>query len=147
MPESLDRSNQFFTNVQRILQESHLPELSADSRKFLDMTIAQLEQINQLTAAQNEHLTSELKRLIETREAFAKVVEDTHAAIEAADLPATSQSARDTLDRATLAADDLRRSLSAMRDSVEQLRKVARLIEEQPESVVYGPRPAGVKPK
>src|SRR6187200_783707 len=34
VPESLDRSNRFFTNVERIFQESELPALSADSRKF-----------------------------------------------------------------------------------------------------------------
>ena len=44
-----------------------------------------------------------------------------------------------------LAADDLRRSLPAIRDSLEQLRDLARQLQEQPESVVYGPRPAAEK--
>ena len=38
VPESLDRSNRFFTNVERIFQESELPALSADSRKFFSTT-------------------------------------------------------------------------------------------------------------
>jgi hypothetical protein len=34
IPASLDRSDQFFTNVERIVRESQLPVLSAESRKF-----------------------------------------------------------------------------------------------------------------
>ena len=45
IPDSLDRSDRFFTNVERIVQESELPALSADSRKFFTTTSAQIEQI------------------------------------------------------------------------------------------------------
>ena len=45
IPDSLDRSDRFFTNVERIVQESELPALSADSRKFFATTSAQIEQI------------------------------------------------------------------------------------------------------
>ena len=45
------------------------------------------------------------------------------------------------MERTSLAADDLRRSLPAIRDSLDQLRELARQLQEQPESVVYGPRP------
>ena len=38
IPDSLDRERPFFTNVERIIQESDLPELSADSRKFFATT-------------------------------------------------------------------------------------------------------------
>jgi hypothetical protein len=54
---------------------------------------------------------------------------------------------RDALERTSLAADDFRRSLPAMRDALEQMRELARRLDEQPESVVYGPRPRGSKPK
>ena len=46
IPDSLDRSDRFFTNVERIVQESELPALSADSRKFFATTSAQIEQID-----------------------------------------------------------------------------------------------------
>ena len=46
IPDSLDRSDRFFTNVERIIQESDLPALSADSRKFFATTSAQIEQID-----------------------------------------------------------------------------------------------------
>ena len=36
VPATLDRSERFFTNIEKILQESDIPALSADSRKFLD---------------------------------------------------------------------------------------------------------------
>jgi paraquat-inducible protein B len=52
---------------------------------------------------------------------------------------------RDALDRTSLAADDLRRSLPAIRDALDQVRELARRLEEQPESVVYGPRQPGSK--
>ena len=45
MPDSLDRSDQFFDNANRIMRESELPTLSADSRKFFATTSAQIEQI------------------------------------------------------------------------------------------------------
>ena len=76
-----------------------------------------------------------------------KFAEEARAAIKAADLPAATQAARDAMDKSSLAADDLRRSLPAIRDSLEQLRELARQLEEQPESVVYGPRPPEEKPR
>lgn len=127
IPNSLDRndrfldnfehrSDQFFTNVEHIMQESQLPSLSADSRRFFTTTSGQMEQIT----SQIEQITSQIKD---------------------ADFPGTTQSARDAADSSRLAADDLRRSLPAIRDSLEQMRELARYLEEQPESVVYGPRP------
>jgi paraquat-inducible protein B len=41
----------------------------------------------------------------------------------------------------------MRRSLPAIRESLDQLRELARMLEEQPESVVYGPRPPQEKPR
>jgi len=134
IPGSLDRSDRFFTDVERIIQKSELPALSADSRKFFTTTSAQIEQI-----------TSELERVIGPEGKLVTFVDEARAAIKAADLPATNQSTRAATDKVTLAADDIRRSLPAIRDSLEQLRQLARELEEQPESVVFGPRPA-VKP-
>jgi paraquat-inducible protein B len=127
IPNSLDRddrfldnfehrSDQFFTNVEHTMQESQLPALSADSRRFFTTTSGQMEQIT----SQIEQITSQIKD---------------------ADVPGTAQSTRDAADSSRLAADDLRRSLPAIRDSLEQMRELARHLEEQPESIVYGPRP------
>ncbi len=134
IPGSLDRSDRFFTNVERIIQKAELPALSADSRKFFTTTSAQIEQI-----------TSELEGVIGSDGKLVTFVDEARAAIKAADLPATNQSTRAAADKVTLAADDIRRSLPAIRDSLEQLRQLARQLEEQPESVVFGPRPP-VKP-
>ncbi len=135
IPASLDRNDRFFTNVEHIMQESQLPALSADSRKFFTATSEQVEQIR-----------SELDGLIGTNGELVKFSEDARAAIKAADLPNTTHSARDAADNSRLASEDLRRSLPAIRDSLEQLRELARQLEEQPESVVYGPRPPQRKP-
>jgi hypothetical protein len=51
------------------------------------------------------------------------------------------------MDQTSLAAEDLRRSLPAMRESLEELRELARQLQDQPESVVFGPRQAEGKAK
>ena len=130
IPASLDRSDRFFTNVERIAQKSQLPALSGDSRKFFTTTSAQIEQIR-----------SELDGLIGTEGTLVKFSEEARTAIKAANLPAATNSAQDAANKSELASDDLRRSLPAIRDSLEQLRDLARQLQEQPESVVYGPRP------
>jgi hypothetical protein len=130
MPDSLDRSDRFFTNTERIMHESQLPALSADSRKFFATTSTQIEQIR-----------SEMDGVIGAEGALIKFSEEARAAIKAADLPAATQAGREAADNSRLASDDLRRSLPAIRDSLEQLRGLSRMLEEQPESVVYGPRP------
>jgi len=134
LPASLDRSDRFFTNVERIIQDSELPAFSADSRQFFTTTSAQIDR-----------MTSELDGLIGKEGTLVKFTEETQAALRAADLPATSKLTREAASDSRLAAEDLRRTLPAIRDSLEQLRELARLLEDQPESVVYGPRPAGVK--
>jgi paraquat-inducible protein B len=134
LPASLDRSDRFFTNVERIMQESQLPAFSADSRQFFTTTSAQIDR-----------MTSELDGLIGKDGTLVKFTEETQAALRAADLPATSKLTREAASDSRLVAEDLRRTLPAIRDSLEQLRELARLLEEQPESVIYGPRQAGRK--
>jgi phospholipid/cholesterol/gamma-HCH transport system substrate-binding protein len=136
MPDSLDRADRFFTNVERIVRESELPALSADSRKFFSTTSAQIETI-----------ASNLDGLVGDEGTLSKFANEARAAIDAADLPASSRATREAMDQTTLAAEDLRRSLPAMRESLGQLRELARQLQEQPESVVHGHRPAGAKPK
>jgi paraquat-inducible protein B len=130
MPASLDRSDRFFTNVESIIRESQLPQLSKDSRAFFNTTSEQMEQMR-----------SELDRVIGPEGTLVKFSEETRTAIKAADLPATTQATREAADSSRLAADDLRRSLPVMRESLQQVRDLARQLEQQPESVVYGPRP------
>jgi len=142
MPASIERGDRFFTTIERVFRESDFPALTAESRKFLAEAgpqLAQLEQIRQFT--------SDMSKLIASQEKFAALVADTHDAIRAADLPGTAQTTRETLDRVNLAADDLRRSLPSIRESLDQLRQLARMLDEQPESVVYGPRRSEVKNK
>jgi len=141
IPESLDRSDRFFSNIERIVRESNLPELSADSRKFFATTGAQIER-----------MASDLNGAIGEKGTLVTVLDEARSAIKAADLPATNESARAAAqstriaaDQTVLAADDLRRSLPAIRESLDQLRELARQLQEQPESVVFGPRPP-VKP-
>jgi len=131
IPESLERSNQFFTTVERIVKESNLPALSTDSRAFFATTSGQFER-----------MTSEIESVLGTRGTMVTLVDEARAAIQAADLAGTNQAARAAAEQSTLAADDLRRSLPAIRDSLQQLSDLARQLQEQPESVVYGPRPA-----
>jgi hypothetical protein len=130
MPDSLARSDRFFDNTDRIMRESELPTLSADSRKFFATTSAQIEQIR-----------SDMDGVIGSEGSLVKFSEEARAAIKAADLPAATQAAREAADNSRLAADDLRRTLPAIRDSLQELRELSRMLDEQPESLVYGPRP------
>ena len=98
-------------------------------------------------ARRSRQIASNLDGLVGDEGTLSKFAEEARAAIKAADLPASGRATRDAMDQASLAAEDLRRSLPAMRESLEQLRELARQLQEQPESVVYGPRPAGAKPK
>ena len=136
MPDSLDRADRFFSNVERIVRESDLPALSADSRRFFSTTGTQIEAI-----------ASSMDGLVGEEGALSKLASEARGAIEAADLPASGRATRDAMDQTSLAAEDLRRSLPAMRESLEELREIARQLQQQPESVVYGPRPPGAKPK
>jgi MlaD protein len=130
MPDSLDRSDRFFDNTNRIMRESELPTLSADSRKFFATTSAQIEQIR-----------SDMDGVIGREGSLVKFSEEARAAIKAADLPAATQAAREAADNSRLAADDLRRTLPAIRDSLQELRELSRMLGDQPESLVYGQRP------
>jgi hypothetical protein len=136
LPASMDRSDRFFTNVERILRESELPALSSDLRTFSSTTIARMAEIR----ADIDHVMGDEGTLL-------KFTEEARNALREADVPASSRAARAAADRTTLAADDFRRSLPAMRDTLEQLRELARYFEEQPESVLYGPRPPKDKPR
>jgi len=136
MPDSLDRADRFFTNVERIVRESELPALSAESRKFFSTTSTQIEAV-----------ASNLDALVGDEGTLSKFANEARAAIDAADLPASGRATREAMEQTSLTAEDLRRSLPAMRESLAQLRELARQLQEQPESVVHGTRPAGVKPK
>jgi paraquat-inducible protein B len=134
IPDSLDRSDRFFTNVERIFRESELPAFSADSRKFFTTTSAQIERI-----------TTEMDGLFGEGGKLVTFADEARAAIKAADFPAATRSSREAMEQTSLAAEDLRRALPAIRDSLNELRELARQLQEQPESVVYGPRPPAGK--
>jgi len=136
MPDSLDRSDRFFTNVERIIRDSELPALSTDSRKFFATTSAQIGQ-----------MAANMERVIGDEGTVAKFIEDVGRAIDAADLAATTETARDAANKTSLAADDLRRTLPSIRNSLDELRRFARQLEDQPEEVVYGQRPPEKKPR
>lgn len=134
LPRSLDRTDEFFANVDHLVKESQLPALSADSRKFFSTTSAQMEQIR-----------ADMDGVAGTEGTLVKFTEEARAAIKAADLPAATQSARDAAESSRLMAEDLRRSLPAIRDSLDRLRDLSATLDEQPESVIYGPRPPARK--
>jgi paraquat-inducible protein B len=129
MPDSLDRTNRFFDNIERTLRESQLPALSTDLRTFSATTTDQIRQI-----------TSDIEGLTGPEGTLLKFAEEARAALREADVPASTKAAQIAAERTTLAADDVRRALPVIRDTLDQLRELARHLEEQPESVIYGPR-------
>jgi ABC-type transporter Mla subunit MlaD len=141
VPASLDRSDRFFTSVDRLLAESHLPELSADLRTFSTATTAQIAQIG----SSIDQIASNMDRVVGTDGSLMKFAEEARNAIREANAAESAHAARDAADRTTMAADDLRRSLPAIRDTLALLRELTRHLDEQPESVIYGPRPPQAK--
>ena len=136
MPTSLDRTDRFFTSLGRTIHQSELPALSVELRNFFNTTSAQIEQIR-----------SDMNGVIGNRGELIKLAEEVRDAVRAANLPLATQSAREAADNSRLASDDLRRALPAIQDSLERLSELSRSLEEQPESVMYGPRPQAEKPK
>jgi len=130
IPDSLDRADRFFTSVERSFRESELPALSAESRKFFATTSAQIAR-----------MSSDLDKVMGPDGTLNSLVDEARAIVKASDLPGTTQATRNAANETVLAADDLRRSLPAIRDSLSQLRELARMLEDQPESLVYGRRP------
>jgi ABC-type transporter Mla subunit MlaD len=136
MPSSLERSDRFFSKFERTINDSQLPTLSEDTRKFFARTSSQIEQVR-----------ADMNGVIGAQGTLVKLSEEARSAIQAADLPATARAAREAADNSRLAADDLRRTMPTFRDSVDRLRELTRTLEEHPESVVYGQRAAEKKPQ
>ena len=143
VPDSLERSDRFFTNVERILSQSQLAELSADLRTFSTSTGAQIGQIS----SNMDQIASDIDRLVGTEGSLLKFAEEARSAIRDANAPASAQAARDAADRTMLAADDLRHALPAIRETLALLRELTGHIDEQPESLVYGPRQPQANPR
>jgi paraquat-inducible protein B len=129
MPESMNRSDRFFTNIERILRQSDIPTLSANLRSFSKDATSQIAEIR-----------TDIERLTGPEGTLVKFADEARSALRDADVPASTKAAQTAAERTTLAADDLRRSLPVIRDTLDQLRELARHLEEQPESLVYGPR-------
>ena len=143
MPDSLERTDRFFTNVDRTLRESRLAELSADMRTFFTSTTAQIGQIG----SNMDQIASDMDRLVGTDGSLIKFAEEARSAIREADLSTSTKAALDAADRTSLAADDLRRSLPVIRETLALLRELTGHLDAQPESVIYGPRQPQAKPR
>jgi phospholipid/cholesterol/gamma-HCH transport system substrate-binding protein len=141
VPDSIKRTDAFFAVIERIIRDANLPAMAADTRKFFSMSGSEVERMS----SNIERITADLDKALGPNGTLETFVEDMNGAIAAANLEATTQATREAMNQSSLAADDLRRSLPAIRDALAQLRDLARLLEEQPESMVYGPRPATAK--
>ena len=86
-------------------------------------------------------MSANVEKVLGTGGTLEQLTEEARATIKAADFPATTAATRTASHQMSLTADDLRRSLPALRESLGQLRELAKLLEEQPESLVYGSRP------
>ncbi len=134
IPDTVERNDRILADIHSIVRDSHLPELSADLRAFSRTTSTQMTQI-----------AADVDRVIGAEGTLVTLAEEARGVIRDADVPASTRATRDAADRTVLAADDLRRSLPPILDALEQLRELARRLEAQPESVVYGPRQAKSK--
>jgi paraquat-inducible protein B len=136
IPDSLERSDRFLTNIEHIFEQSRLSALSADLRSFSTTSSAQMAQI----AADMDRVASDVDRVMGEDGTLVKFADEARRAIHDADLSTSTKSAREAADRSKVAAEDLQRSLPAVIDALGELRELSRHLEEQPESVLYGPR-------
>jgi hypothetical protein len=136
IPQSLERSDRFFTSVEQIMRESQLPELSAGLRALSSSSNEQMAHIT----SDVSRISADIAAITSSEGALVKLAEEARTALREADVPASTRAARDAADRTSLAADDLRRTLPALRDALEQLGDLARQLQDEPESVVYGAR-------
>jgi len=134
LPAATDRSDRFLARVEQIVREAHLPETSADARRSMAGMASEMERIS-----------STLDKSLGPGGTLEKLADDTRAALVAAEPAATNQAIREAMNQTSLSSEDLRRSLPAMRDALTQLRDLARLLEAQPEAVIYGIQPSKVK--
>ena len=86
-------------------------------------------------------MSSNMEKVLGTGGTLEQLTEEARATIKAADLPATTAATRTASHQMSLTADDLRRSLPALRESLGQLRELGKLLEEQPEAIVCSSRP------
>jgi paraquat-inducible protein B len=112
VPASLDRSDRYFANLERIMQESQLPGLSADTRNFFATTTGQIGQ-----------MTSDLHGAIGKEGAFTKASEEMQTAIRAANFPATSQATREAAEemQAAIKAANFPATSQATREAAEEM--------------------------
>lgn len=141
VPGSIERTDAFFADIERIIRDANLPAMAADSRRFFSTSSSEMERMS----SNLERITADLDKSLGPDGTLETFVKNVNGAIAAANLEATTQSTREAMNQSGLAADDLRRSLPVIRDALAELRDLARLLEEQPESMIYGPRPAKVK--
>lgn len=136
IPGSIDRTDRFLSDVDRMVRETELPALSADLRGF-----------SRTAGDDLARMRSDMDRVMGDEGTLVQFAEEARSALRDADVPESSKAARDAAERTSLAADEVRRSLPAMRETLEQLHELSRRLAEQPESVVYGPRQAKSKSK
>ena len=141
VPGNIKRTDAFLADIERIIRDANLPAMAADARTSFSRSGVEMERM----ASNIERITGNLDRALGPDGTLERFVKDVNGAIAAANLEATTLSTREAMNQSSLAADDLRRSLPVIREALAQLRDLARLIEAQPESVVYGPRPVKVK--
>jgi paraquat-inducible protein B len=120
LPETLDRTDRFLANADRALEESDLPALSEEARLFFAATTSQVERLSdQFDRLAGEE--GELTTLLAT--------------MQQVELPENAAAA---LNQTSLALADLRASMPVIRESLEHLRTLAKLLEQQPDAFLYG---------
>lgn len=141
VPGNIKRTDAFLADMERIIRDANLPAMAADARKSFAMSSSKMERMS----SNIDRISADLDRTLGPDGTLDKLAENMNGAIAAANLEATTQSTREAMNQSSLAADDLRRSLPAIREALAQLRDLAQQLQEEPESMVYGPRPAKVK--
>lgn len=132
LPRLVDHLDQAAVLLGEQMRKAQVDQVSADLRRLITRVEALVERADRtLLAAEIPAMAADARRLIQRGEQAA-------AAVSA--LAAGDGSAASTLARAGLLLDDLRRMLPQAEDALRRMGQLARTLDEQPESVIFGPR-------
>ena len=161
VPVMLDRTNQILARIEEKLEKTKLDVLVDESILLVKSSRDQAETVgNDLHDLLKKEgtLTSYVKLahadLEQMRDSLTEFMAFTRSEVQKARIQETSAKVRkvlDTLDglgsNGDLLAGDLREVVPALQTALEEITALARVLREQPDSLLYGRRKQGLKKK
>ncbi|MEZ5990267.1 MAG: MlaD family protein [Planctomycetota bacterium] len=155
IPELLDRANVILERIDVSLRDSDLQRVSEEAKAFLRTATDSIERVTtrlddllaprgpveDLLVDARTDLGAMRERLDSTLGKAEQTIEDAEIRKVSRELQALLNEMRQVGQGSDLLVTDLRNVLPALRDSLQQIAALARRLERQPESLIYGRKP------